>query len=280
MTKMKAQEMLTYALQHIYDRSQEVKSYQHTENGVTMTLYVDIARVGHLSFAAKFPLVHEKYDQLISNLNLPDCHYQTTETIKNFEVLRYRFAITPPTTVANLSKPVPSIVPLSTYQPQKKLYWTELKDDQCHICHRELTDPLSLKVKIGSICRKRVEELESKTSEMWESITRVELERIWTQYNIHQQKYDKKLAEQNQLAESRLLSDTGNLSLRPIPSIPPLNFVARPNPQPHIDDLPKPTCKFCGEIVEKYWLYDSKTGLCECWECSRKKNRHYQRDKR
>ena len=280
MNKMKAHEMLTYALQHIYDGSQEVKSYQHTENGVTMTLYVDIARVGHLSFAAKFSLAQEKYDQLISNLNLRDCHFQTTETIKGFEVLRYCFAITQPTTVANLSKPVPSIVPLSTYQPQKKLYWTELKDDQCHICHRKLTDPLSLKVKIGAICRKHIEELESKTSEMWESITRVELERIWTQYNIHQQRCDKKLAEQNQLTESKLPSNTGNLSLRLIPPIPPHHFVTKPNLQPQIDALPEPTCRFCGQIVQKYWLYDSKTGLCECWECSRKKNRHYQRDKR
>ncbi len=71
--------------------------------------------------------------------------------------------------------------------------WLDLTDEQCHICHRPLTDPLSLRVCIGSICRGRIEKLEERNADMWENISREELERIWATYNSYDLKEAAKL---------------------------------------------------------------------------------------
>jgi hypothetical protein len=62
--------------------------------------------------------------------------------------------------------------------------WKSLGNDRCHICHRQITDGESLKIKIGSSdCRPRIERETNQGSEMWEDISADELEIIWTQFN-------------------------------------------------------------------------------------------------
>ena len=64
--------------------------------------------------------------------------------------------------------------------------WKRLGNGQCHICHKPISDEMSLKVKIGgSHCRPRIEKEMGCGSEIWDNITKNELEIIWTQFNIH-----------------------------------------------------------------------------------------------
>ncbi len=64
--------------------------------------------------------------------------------------------------------------------------WKSLANDQCHICHRPISDSASLKVKIGgSDCRPRIENELNCSSEIWEKIPDDELEIIWTEFNLY-----------------------------------------------------------------------------------------------
>ena len=67
----------------------------------------------------------------------------------------------------------------------KKSYWQELSDYECHICHKPLKDPQSLAVMIGSTCRKNIQEAEGQSAEMWNDISRAELERLYDIHNIY-----------------------------------------------------------------------------------------------
>lgn len=90
------------------------------------------------------------------------------------------------------SAPMQRHTPPPIVEEPQEPYWHSLPDDRCHICHRELTDPISIGVSIGSICRKRIEEAEENVN-IWENISREELERIWTAYNIYEQRRTEKL---------------------------------------------------------------------------------------
>jgi hypothetical protein len=64
--------------------------------------------------------------------------------------------------------------------------WKSLSDQQCHICHKPITDEISLRVKIGaSDCRPRIEDELQRTPEMWDQVSTEELEIIWTTFNIY-----------------------------------------------------------------------------------------------
>lgn len=70
------------------------------------------------------------------------------------------------------------------YQHTDGPAWKSLHNGQCHICHRQITDEESLKVKIGSSdCRPRIERETHRGSEMWDQISTDELENIWTTFN-------------------------------------------------------------------------------------------------
>jgi hypothetical protein len=64
--------------------------------------------------------------------------------------------------------------------------WKSLRGQKCHICHKPITDEVSLRVKIGaSDCRPRIENELKRGSEMWDQISTDELETIWTRFNIY-----------------------------------------------------------------------------------------------
>ena len=64
--------------------------------------------------------------------------------------------------------------------------WKSLSDQQCHICHKPITDEVSLRVKIGaSDCRPRIEDELKHGPEMWDQVSTEELEVIWTRFNIY-----------------------------------------------------------------------------------------------
>jgi hypothetical protein len=73
-----------------------------------------------------------------------------------------------------------------TYRHTDGPAWKSLSDQQCHICHKPITDRASLRVKIGgSDCRPRIEHELKRGSEMWDQISTEELEIIWTKFNIY-----------------------------------------------------------------------------------------------
>jgi hypothetical protein len=74
----------------------------------------------------------------------------------------------------------------NTYRHVDGPAWKSLSDQQCHICHKPITDGASLRVKIGgSDCRPRIERELKRGSEMWEQISTNELEIIWTTFNMY-----------------------------------------------------------------------------------------------
>ncbi len=73
-----------------------------------------------------------------------------------------------------------------TYRHADGPAWKSLNNKQCHICHKPITDEVSLRVKIGgSDCRPRIEQELKWDSEMWNQISTGELEVIWTMFNIY-----------------------------------------------------------------------------------------------
>lgn len=74
----------------------------------------------------------------------------------------------------------------NTYNHVDGPAWKSLSDQQCHICHKPITDGASLRVKIGgSDCRPRIERELNRGPEMWEQISTDELEIIWTTFNMY-----------------------------------------------------------------------------------------------
>jgi len=73
-----------------------------------------------------------------------------------------------------------------TYRHVDGPAWRSLNDNQCHICHKPITDEVSLRVKIGgSDCRPRIEHELKCGPEMWDQVSTDELETIWTTFNIY-----------------------------------------------------------------------------------------------
>ena len=61
--------------------------------------------------------------------------------------------------------------------------YEELPENRCHICHRELTDPKSLKVKIGPDCREKLETLEGVDKSFWKTVDDDKLKELHKKYN-------------------------------------------------------------------------------------------------
>jgi hypothetical protein len=140
-------------------------------------------------------------------------------------------------------------------------------------CHRELTDPLSLKVKIGSVCRKNIEKAEEKGSSMWDDISREALEAIWTKYNTH----DKRRREKKDRLQA--VTSSSNFIVPPISSSTDQSHresshgkreAASKNTQ--AINMPEALCTICGEWTTDYWHHSGKTNTCECRSCYRKKH--------
>lgn len=63
--------------------------------------------------------------------------------------------------------------------------WLGLPDDRCHICHREIKNPESLSIKIGSSdCRPHIEK-EMGIDLSSEHLSKKDLQLIWTRYNLY-----------------------------------------------------------------------------------------------
>lgn len=105
-----------------------------------------------------------------------------------------RIERTPKFAPVSFSMPPEHAEPVARPPRKEKLYWDELPADRCHICHKELTDSLSVRVSIGCVCRKHIERAEEKGPEIWDDISRSELERIWTAYNIYARRQREKIA--------------------------------------------------------------------------------------
>ena len=64
--------------------------------------------------------------------------------------------------------------------------WKRLDRFHCHICHKPISDPESIRLGIGSSdCRPMIERKEGRGADMWQDISQEELEALWTRYNVH-----------------------------------------------------------------------------------------------
>lgn len=262
--------LLDYAVAHPFDGTQEIKLYQHQEGHVTITLYVDMAERGHLSLTVQQKQSASDIDHILSQLALPNCRYIEQEERKGYIIHRYQFDL--PQEQVEITAVVES-VPVIQVENQERPSWNDIEDHRCHICHRELSDPVSLSVKIGSVCRQRIEKAEEKTSTMWEAITQEELEAIWTTYNI----YDKRRRERAKSKPTK--SATSRFISPPITSYsPPPRRYTTPTSRPvaksqniRLVGIPEGKCLICGQITTDYWYFDGKTKTCKCRSCYRQK---------
>lgn len=57
---------------------------------------------------------------------------------------------------------------------------------RCRICHREITDPLSIRIGIGeSVCRPRIEAGEGCGPELWDTITQEQIDKLVEKYTLY-----------------------------------------------------------------------------------------------
>ena len=215
-------EMLKYAIQNPYSGDGDIKPYQRqwdSRPDLTLTLFLE-GEHGYVSLTINKndPVDQEMTKRIIVSLAPLSCLRIQGKSTEKYIVHRFRFnnpLYTRPIFASALDKHLPQTIKhieglervREEPKPRRKLvsapvsytfheleeepdepYWHKLSDNQCHICHRELTDPLSVRVSIGSVCRKHIEKREERNSKMWEDISRQELERIWTEHNIYERR--------------------------------------------------------------------------------------------
>lgn len=214
-------ELLSHAIENpVFDCS-NLKSYQRRLDGqsnLTITLYLE-GNNGYVSVTAKknTPIDHSIFRSILVSLAPLSCLGIQGERRQGYIIHRFKFnnplykdplfpsgldkylskIIKPQDHITENSKNYPQksgelISPLMEYlqisDDPKTPYWHKLSNSQCHICHRELTDPKSLSICIGPICRKRIEKREGQDALMWEEISREELERLWTEHNTYERR--------------------------------------------------------------------------------------------
>jgi hypothetical protein len=118
-------DLLEYAIANPYVEAQNIKPYQHQYDGITITLIVDEEKTGRLSLTHRQITEKPDLEQVLSWLNLPNCHFSRREKSKGFVIYRYRFDL--PQT--NATKPERKAPSNNDEQP----LWKKLEEDQCHI---------------------------------------------------------------------------------------------------------------------------------------------------
>lgn len=269
MDVLASRELLDYAVAHPYDGTQAIKQYQQQVGDVTVTLFVDTAAQGHLSLTVKQPQAITDFQSILTQLALPNYRFVKRTKRKGYFIYRYQFDLP---AQDKQEKPIEIVMSGSPAQNSKQPGWLTLADDQCHICHRQLEDPLSIRVRIGIKCRKNIEKAEGQTSAMWDNITQEELKAIWTAYNIH----DKRRRERVKNSPSPK-PDTSGFASRPLADYqPPSGGFTRPSikrtPEPEpapLLEAEEAECIFCGQKTTDYWSFDGKTKTCKCRPCYR-----------
>jgi hypothetical protein len=279
MDALTSKSLLDFATAHPYDGTQNIEPYRYQEGQVTITLLVTKEREGRLSLTVRNLQAASQFDRILSLLALPNCQFVEKIERKGYLVNRYHFDL--PEESEKKAEETAVIQPSSplTMKGGRRAAWQKIDDNRCHICHRELTDPLSLRVKIGSECRKKIEKAEGFDSSKWEDISQDELEKLWTFHNIHEKRRQKK-AEFESQERSRLIELTAYRT-EPRFRVPPmLNTVKTSEPpftktQPfearYLDSsitLPEGKCIYCGKMTTNYWHYDGKTKTCKCRDCA------------
>lgn len=269
MDTLTSKKLLEYALANPFDGTQDIKPYQYQEDQLTITLYVNPADEGYLSLTARQMPGQTELGRILSVLSLPNCRLVGQEERKGYVINRYRFD---PPDGLDVVTAVATTIPSSSNDEQEQPSWRTIEDNRCHICHRELTDPLSLKVKIGSVCRQKIEKAEEENSDMWNNMTQERLEALWTTYNI----YDQRRREQPRPKPAA--PPPARFISPPITDSPPSFRLTKPPPKPEALSpsapgvgLPEAPCMICGQLTTDYWYYDGKTQKCKCRSCLRQK---------
>jgi hypothetical protein len=238
MEALTPKKLLDYAVAHPYDGTQAIKQYQQQVGDVTVTLFVDTAAQGHLSLTVKQPQAITDFQSILTRLGLPGCRFVKQTKREGYFIYRYQFDLQ---AVDEKEKPGETSISGTFTQRSQQPGWLTLADDRCHICHQQLEDPQSIRMRIGPKCRKNIEKAEGKTGAMWDNITQEELKAIWTAYNIH----DKRRRER-------------------VKNSPP----PQPEPSP-LAEVEEGKCIFCGQKTTDYWSFDGKTKTCKCRPCYR-----------
>lgn len=283
MDALTSKSLLDFAIAHPYDGTQDIEPYQYQEGQVTITLFVTNEKEGRLSLTGQNLQAASHFDRILILLALPNCQFVKKIERKGYLVNRYQFDLpeeseekVEETGVIQLSSPL-------TMKRSWQVAWQEIDDNRCHICHRKLTDPLSLKVKIGSECRKNIEKAEGFDGRKWEDISQDELEKLWTFHNIHEKRRQKK-AEFESQQRSRLTELTASRTESRF-RIPPMVNTAKTFEPPSTNEaqpfearysnssvtLPAGKCIYCGKMTTNYWYYDGKTKTCKCRDCAVKR---------
>jgi hypothetical protein len=265
MDAVTAQKLVDYAIANPYDGSQAIKQYQQQVGDVTFTLYVDPAGRGHLSLTIKNVATIPSFQSILAQLTLPNCRFVTRTEQKGYRIYRYEFER--PSAIEE-EKPVetlPAVKWMPDNKPQRPA-WLSINDDQCHICHRQLEDPLSIRVKVGVKCRQNIEKAEGKTSAMWDGMTQEELETIWSSYNIYDKRKRERIEKSLPPAMGTAAYDLPPLAANYRPSSGPFTPPgARRTPEPlSLAAMEAATCIFCGQKKTDYWYFDGKTKTCKC----------------
>lgn len=279
MDALTSKSLLDFAIAHPYDGTQDIEPYQYQEGQVTITLFVTDKKEGRLSLTAQNLQDASHFDRILTLLALPNCQFVEKIERKGYLVHRYRFDLPEESEEKVEETAVIRPSPPFKMKRQRQVAWQEIDDDRCHICHRELSDPLSLKVKIGSVCRKNIEKAQEFDSSKWEDISQDELEKLWTIHNIYEKRRQKKSESQpqeNQKSIELTASRTNpHFRIRPMMNTfktaessptktPP---VEAPSLNPTIV-LPSAKCIYCGKLTTNYWYYDGKTNTCKCRDCT------------
>ncbi|MCB0032624.1 MAG: hypothetical protein KDE51_01280 [Anaerolineales bacterium] len=259
-------ELLAYALAHPSNEIQNIKPYQQKHGNFIITLYVDLSRRGHLSLTLHDAIEGAEFDDVLAWLNLPNCQFIEKETRGKYIIRRFKFDV--PLTAEDTS----AVEKLSKAISKQRPLWKDLEAHRCHICHRELSDPESLRVKIGPICRQKIEKAEEKDGSMWEAISPEGLEEIWTAHSM----YEKRRREWPQ-PQPRSTSFSDRFVVPPVEDyvwLPRQKKSAQPEPEspPTLMTSKEAKCEFCGQMTTDYWFFDGKTQTCRCRACLRQKN--------
>ncbi|MCB8975830.1 MAG: hypothetical protein H6657_00180 [Ardenticatenaceae bacterium] len=278
MDALTSKSLLDFALAHPYDGSQEIESYRYREGQVIITLFINHEKEGCLSLTIQSNQAASQFDRILTLLALPNCRFVEKIERNGYFVNRYQFDL-PSETEEKIEEKV--IQPSSSFSVKRRrpAAWQEIDDNRCHICHRELSDPLSLKVKIGSVCRKNIEEAEGFDSNKWEDISEDELKKLWNFHNIYEKRRQKKAEAEAQKSQKpiEMAALRAELPFRvpPIMNISqtPKSQLAKPRSikaqySNSSVTLPAGKCIYCGKITTNYWYYNGKTQTCECRDCA------------
>ncbi|MCB8939251.1 MAG: hypothetical protein H6655_12615 [Ardenticatenaceae bacterium] len=270
--------LLDLAIAHPYDGTQDIEPYQYQEGLVTVTLFVTVEKEGRLSLTVQNLQAASHFARILSLLALPKCQFVEKIERKGYLIHRYQFDLP--------NEPEEKVEETAVIQPpsplkmkrHQQVAWREIDDNRCHICHRELTDPLSLKVKIGSVCRKNIEKAEGFDSSKWEDILQDELEELWTNHNTYEKRRQKKAEAESQERRKliELMASRAKPRFHMSRTVNPVKKVESSHKKtPPVEarfssssiTLPVAECIYCGKMTTNYWYYDGKTKTCKCRNC-------------